>query len=82
MVADASADFERRLISARTRDGITAARAKGRQLGRPPIEQDKVNAALKLVAASVPPAKAARQLGLGRSTVYREMNRLGIARPA
>jgi transcriptional regulator of acetoin/glycerol metabolism len=41
-----------------------------------------VSAALKLVAASVSPAEAARQLGIGRSTVYREMKRLGIARPA
>jgi DNA-binding NtrC family response regulator len=26
--------------------------------------------------------EAAKQLGLGRSTVYREMRRLGISRPA
>lgn len=81
-VFGAIAHFERRLISERTRDGIAAARAKGRLPGRRPIEEDKVSAALKLVAASVPPAEAARQLGLGRSTVYREMKRLGIARPA
>lgn len=81
-VFGAIAHFERRLISERTRDGIAAARAKGKQPGRRPIEVDKVSAALKLVAASVPPAEAARQLGLGRSTVYREMKRLGISRPA
>ncbi|EPE61881.1 hypothetical protein L479_01733 [Exiguobacterium sp. S17] len=43
---------------------------------------DKVSAVLKLVAASVSPTEAARQLGIGRLTVYREMKRLGIARPA
>uniref|UniRef100_UPI003D093967 helix-turn-helix domain-containing protein n=1 Tax=Sphingomonas populi TaxID=2484750 RepID=UPI003D093967 len=40
-----------------------------------------MSAALKLIAASVSPAEAARQLGIGRSTVYREMKRLGVARP-
>jgi len=53
-----------------------------KQPGRRPIEADKVSAALKLVAASVPPAEVARQLGLGRSTIYREMKRVGMARPA
>ena len=78
----AIAHFERRLISEHTRDGIAAARVKGKQPGRRPIEADKVSAALKLVAASVPPAEVARQLGLGRSTIYREMKRVGMARPA
>ncbi|MFN9611382.1 MAG: helix-turn-helix domain-containing protein, partial [Hyphomonadaceae bacterium] len=38
--------------------------------------------ALKLVEANTSPSEAAKQLGIGRSTVYREMRRLGIARPA
>ena len=81
-VFGAIAHFERRLISEHTRDGIAAARAKGKLPGRQPLDSDKVSAALKLVAANVSPAEAARQLGIGRSTVYREMKRLGVARPA
>jgi transcriptional regulator of acetoin/glycerol metabolism len=42
---------------------------------------NKVEAALKLVEANTSPEKAAKQLGIGRSPVYREMRRLGIARP-
>lgn len=80
-VFGAIAHCERRLISERTRDGIAAARAKGKVPGRQPLDGDKVSAALKLIAASVAPAEAAKQLGIGRSTVYREMKRLGIARP-
>ena len=80
-VFGAIAHFERRLISERTRDGIAAARAKGRLPGRQPLDNDKISAALKLIAASVSPTEAARQLGIGRSTVYREMKRLGVARP-
>jgi DNA invertase Pin-like site-specific DNA recombinase len=81
-VFGAIAHFERRLISERTKDGIAAARAKGRTPGRQPLDINKVEAALKLVEANTSPSEAAKQLGIGRSTVYREMRRLGIARPA
>jgi DNA invertase Pin-like site-specific DNA recombinase len=77
-----AAHFERRLISERTRDGIAAARAKGKQPGRQPLDMSKVDAAIKLVEARISPTEAARQLGIGRSTIYREMRRMGIERPA
>jgi DNA invertase Pin-like site-specific DNA recombinase len=72
-VFGAIAQFERRLIAERTRDGMTAARAKGRKPGRPPLDQEKLNAAMLLMKAGIPPTKAARQIGLGRSTLYREI---------
>ena len=81
-VFGAIAHFERRLISERTKDGIAAARAKGRKPGRQPLDVNKLDAALTLIEANTPPAQAAKQLGLGRSTIYREMRRLGISRPA
>ena len=78
-VFGAIAHFERRLISERTRDGIAAAR--GKRPGRQPLDQAKVDAAMTLIAAATSPSEAARQLGLGRSTIYREMRRFGISRP-
>jgi hypothetical protein len=42
--------------------------------------RDKIAAALKLVKAGLSPTAAARQLGLGRSTVYREVGRADIER--
>ena len=81
-VFGAIAHFERRLISERTKDGVAAARAKGKRPGRQPLDANKVDAAIKLIEAKTSPAEAARQLGLGRSTVYREMRRLGVSRPA
>ncbi|MCA1494991.1 recombinase family protein [Ensifer sp. NBAIM29] len=81
-VFGAIAHFERRLISERTKDGVAAARAKGKRPGRQPLDMKKVEAAMKLIEARTPPAEAAKQLGLGRSTVYREMRRLGISRSA
>lgn len=79
-VFGAIAHFERRLISERTKDGIAAARAQGKRPGRRPLDSGKTEAALKLIEAKTSPAEAARQLGLGRSTVYREMKRRGMTR--
>ena len=79
-VFGAIAHFERRLIAERTKDGIAAARAKGRRPGRQPLDADRTVAALKLVAAGLSPTEAARELGLGRSTVYREVSRAGNTR--
>ena len=81
-VFGAIAHFERRLISERTKDGIAAARAKGKQPGRRPLDMKKVEAAITLIQAGASPVEAAKQLGLGRSTVYREMRRLGVSRAA
>lgn len=80
-VFGAIAHFERRLIAERTKDGIAAARAKGRRPGRKPVDSEKVRAALKLVDAGLSPTAAAKQLGLGRSTVYREMSLAGSTVP-
>ena len=67
------AHFERRLIAERTKDGIAAARSKGKKLGRPTLDQEKLDAAFKLIKSGSSPTNAAKQLGLGRSTLYREL---------
>jgi DNA invertase Pin-like site-specific DNA recombinase len=72
-VFGAIAHFERRLIAERTRDGIAAARAEGRTPGRPPLNPETLQAAIILIRNGMSPTKAARQVGLGRSTVYREL---------
>jgi DNA invertase Pin-like site-specific DNA recombinase len=72
-VFGAIAHFERRLIAERTRDGIAAARAEGRNPGRRPLDREKLQAAVTLVRSGIAPTKAARQVGLGRSTLYREL---------
>jgi DNA invertase Pin-like site-specific DNA recombinase len=74
-VFGAIAHFERRLISERTRDGIAAARAKNRHPGRPRINQTKLDAAFTLIDGGLSPTVAAKQLGLGRSTIYQELKR-------
>jgi DNA invertase Pin-like site-specific DNA recombinase len=44
------------------------------------LDREKAEAALKLVAAGLSPTAAARQVGLGRSTVYRELRSVRTAR--
>ena len=70
-VFGAIAHFERRLISERTRDGIAAARKRGRTPGRPPLSPDTVSATQKLIQGGLSPGQAAKQLGIGRATAYR-----------
>jgi IS30 family transposase len=50
--------------------------------GRRPLDINRISAALKLVSAGFSPTEAARQLGLGRSTIYREIGRAGTQRTA
>lgn len=79
-VFGAIAHFERRLIAERTRDGIAAARAEGRKPGRKPLDPEKLQAAVTLIRSGLSPSKAAHQVGLGRSTLYRELALMPEAR--
>lgn len=75
----AFAQFERDLISERTRAGLAAAKARGRKGGRPKglskKSQYKVAAAKKLHEAGTPPNDIASILEISRSTVYRYLER-------
>ena len=79
-VFGAIAHFERRLISERTREGLAAARRRGSRPGRPPVDPEKATALRRLVEAGMTPGKAARQLGIGRSTAYRLVGEGGSSR--
>src|SRR5215510_6825172 len=70
----ALAEFERNLIKERTLAGLSAARARGRKGGRPPLDTSsrKVAAAKKLYrdkTNSVP--EICRMLNISRATLYR-----------
>ena len=70
-VFGAIAHFERRLISERTKDGIQAARMRGKKPGRPSLDPETVLALQNLVQAGMTAGQAAKQLGIARSTAYR-----------
>lgn len=68
------AEFERELIGERTRDGLTAARARGRRGGRP-LVMDAARTALaqKMYDEQVPVIEIARRLRVARGTLYRHL---------
>lgn len=73
-VFGAIAHFERRLIAERTRDGLKAAEARGRRPGRPTVGEEAISSALALIEAGISPTRAAKQLGIGRSTLYKRLS--------
>ena len=70
-VFGAIAHFERRLISERTKDGLSNARKHGRAPGRPPLPPETISALQDLVGAGKSVSQAAKHLGIGRSTAYK-----------
>lgn len=68
----AVAELERSLIRERQREGIAAARAKGRKLGRKRLlTSEQIQHARIQARTGVPKAKIARELGVSRATLYR-----------
>lgn len=69
------AEQERLTLQQRTRDGLAAARARGACIGRPPVDAERLRAARDLIDAGHSVGRAAAAVGLGRSTLYRELAR-------
>jgi DNA invertase Pin-like site-specific DNA recombinase len=68
----AVAELERELIKERTASARDAARARGRQTGRPPVlTSEQAALARRMRQAGEPIAVVARILGCSRATVYR-----------
>ena len=68
----ALAELERELIRERAAAGREAARARGRQVGRPPVlTAEQVALAKRMRQAGEPIAVIARAVGVSRATVYR-----------
>ncbi len=70
----AIAQFERDVIADRTREGLNAARARGRMGGRPKINRDSVRKAVKLYNTGQYSIKEIEELtGVKKSTLYRNL---------
>ncbi|WP_339898988.1 recombinase family protein [uncultured Gilvimarinus sp.] len=76
----ALAEFERNLISERTRAGLRAARARGRLGGRKPKLKQKDIREIKalLKDPNIPVSDIAKRFGVSRTTIY---NRVGVVKP-
>ena len=67
----AFAQFERDRLAERRAYGIAAAKAEGRYKGRAPTAQAKSKEVLELKARGFKPDEIAKQLDIGRASVYR-----------
>jgi len=72
-VLGAVAEFERAMMLERQREGIAKAKAVGKYKGRAPTAMAKAGEVEAMLAAGANPTDVARQLGIGRSSVYRAM---------
>lgn len=72
----ALAEIEHDMLVERTRDGLAAARARGRVGGRPVVvDGERLAAARALIASGQSVTSVARTLGVARSSLYRAIDR-------
>jgi len=72
----AMAQFEREMTLERQREGIAKAKAQGRYKGRKPTARAKAEDAVSLFRQGRKVAHIARELGIGRGSVYRALETL------
>jgi DNA invertase Pin-like site-specific DNA recombinase len=74
----AFAQFEREVMLERQKDGIAQARADGKYKGRKPTAFAKSAEVIALHQAAKTPAMIAREVGIGRASVYRILSSAGL----
>jgi DNA invertase Pin-like site-specific DNA recombinase len=68
----AIAQFERDVIADRTREGLAAAKARGRSGGRPKVDETKLQQAIKLYNSRAYSVKEINEMtGISKATLYR-----------
>ena len=65
------AQFERQMMLERQREGIAKAKAAGKYKGRKPTARAKTQEVLDMRSMGVKATAIARELGIGRASVYR-----------
>ncbi|MGH0590405.1 recombinase family protein [Bacillus mycoides] len=76
------AELERDIISERTKDGLTAARARGRNGGRPKVDLKKIELAIKMYESkdySLSQIQIKTATGIGATTLYRYLEKKKIS---
>lgn len=74
----AMAQFEREIMLERQREGIAKAKADGKYKGRKPTARAKAEDAVQMFRAGKRVAHIAKELGIGRGSVYRALEAAGL----
>jgi DNA invertase Pin-like site-specific DNA recombinase len=74
----AMAQFEREMMLERQREGIARAKAEGKYKGRKPTAQAKASEAIRLFREGKRVSHIAKELGIGRGSVYRAIGPLAL----
>jgi DNA invertase Pin-like site-specific DNA recombinase len=74
----AFAEFERTLMKERQIEGIVKAKADGRYKGRKPTARAKASDAVAMFQAGRTVSQVAKELGIGRGSVYRALEAAGL----
>lgn len=73
-IMGALAEFERALITERTRAGMASAKQRGARVGRKPkLSLDQIDHAKKLIDAGESPRHVAKSMGVSTATLYRKI---------
>ncbi|HBI6963784.1 TPA: recombinase family protein [Clostridium perfringens] len=65
--------FERDLISLRTKEGLEASRKKGKVGGRPKTKQEKIDAAIRLKETGLSVSEITNITGVSKTSLYRAL---------
>ncbi len=77
-MSSALAQLERDRLIERTRAGLAVAKARGRNGGRKPkLTAEQIEMARGLLDGGKPPREVAKAFGVGRTTLYRSLQRTG-----
>jgi DNA invertase Pin-like site-specific DNA recombinase len=74
----AMAQFEREIMLERQREGIAKAKAEGRYKGRKPTARARAEDAVQMFRNGKRVAHIAKDLGIGRGSVYRALEAAGL----
>ena len=70
------AELERNMIADRVKEGLQSAKKRGKKLGRPKMDNDKVNVAMRMYDSGEYSIKEiVEQVGISQGKLYKEINK-------
>lgn len=81
VILSAVAELEANMCRARTIDGLKAAKRRGKTLGRPRVDPDKMNTAIRMyMSRDYSVAEVCSIAQISKQTLYNELKRRGVSR--